>query len=101
MTKLPYFITVRVGDIKIPDWLLAHCSDTKLQMMKESIAKYGLVHYPICYRDDQGSIYLIDGFARLKALGDDSHTIVQCDTMTEAEAIRFYTSLSQTTKDGK
>lgn len=96
---LPYFITVRVGDIKIPDWILPHCSEAKLQMMKESIAEYGLVHYPICYKDDQGVTHLIDGFARLKALGDDTHTIIQCMTMTEAEAKQFYISLSQTLND--
>lgn len=101
MSKLPYFITVRVGDIKIPDWLLAHCSDIKLQMMKASIEEYGLVHYPLCYKDENGNISLLDGFARLRALGDECHTIVQCNTMTEDEAIRFYVSLSQTTKEGK
>ena len=91
----PYYITVRVGDIKFPDWILPFCSATKLQMMKDSIAKYGLVNYPICYRDDQGVIHLIDGFARLKALGDDTLTTIQCMDMTKAEAQMFYINLSQ------
>ena len=89
---LPSLITVRVDEIKIPDWLCAFCSDFKLQMMKESIAKYGLVNYPICYKDDEG-IHLIDGFARLKACGTE-HIIVGCYNMTEIDAMKLFININ-------